>query len=76
MLLPRDTLLRTLQRHILTLSVHISVHSTAIKLRLNMQIQKAIEDNMPQINSIHFMPRRDPVPLMWACIHTHIPKTT
>lgn len=37
-----------------------------------MQIHKVIADNVPKINTIHFMPRRDPVPSMHTHGHTHV----
>ena len=54
-------------------TVHTSVHSTTVKLRYNMQIQKAIADNTPKKTTINFKPRRDPVPPMHTCAHTRAP---
>lgn len=53
--------------------MHTGARSTAVKLRHNMQIQEVIADNMPKINTINFMPRRDPFPSMHThgCTHAH-----
>lgn len=56
-------------------TVHTSVHSSTVKLRYNVQIQKAIVDNVPKINTMNFIPRRNRAPPMHTrvCTQAHFP---